>query len=318
MFITDIKQEKEMDWTEIKITVNADDVDRAGDIAQMVVPYGIYIEDYRTLEQEAWEIAGIDLIDEDLLAKDRTKGIVHIYISPEENPAEAVSFLTERYSAEGIDAEIDRTACKNEDWENNWKKYFKPMPIGERLLIRPVWEQEYDAGSRAVLHLEPGLAFGSGTHDTTRLCLETLEKYANPGKTVLDIGCGSGILSVASLLLGADKAVGVDIDALAVKTARENGRTNGFDEPRFTVLQGSTTDKVTGRYDIIVANIVADIIINLCRDVKNFMNPGAVFITSGIIVPREDDVLRAFEENGLAVKARHESGGWLCFEAVVK
>ena len=307
-----------MDWTEIKITVNADDVDRAGDIAQMVVPYGIYIEDYRTLEQEAWEIAGIDLIDEDLLAKDRTKGIVHIYISPEENPAEAVSFLTERYSAEGIDAEIDRTACKNEDWENNWKKYFKPMPIGERLLIRPVWEQEYDAGNRAVLHLEPGLAFGSGTHDTTRLCLETLEKYANPGKTVLDIGCGSGILSVASLLLGADKAVGVDIDALAVKTARENGRTNGFDEPRFTVLQGSTTDKVTGRYDIIVANIVADIIINLCRDVKNFMNPGAVFITSGIIVPREDDVLRAFEENGLAVKARHESGGWLCFEAVVK
>ncbi len=318
MFITDIKQEKEMDWTEIKITVNADDVDRAGDIAQMVVPYGIYIEDYRTLEQEAWEIAGIDLIDEDLLAKDRTKGIVHIYISPEENPAEAVSFLTERYSAEGIDAEIDRTACKNEDWENNWKKYFKPMPIGERLLIRPVWEQEYDAGNRAVLHLEPGLAFGSGTHDTTRLCLETLEKYANPGKTVLDIGCGSGILSVASLLLGADKALGVDIDALAVKTARENGRTNGFDEPRFTVLQGSTTDKVTGRYDIIVANIVADIIINLCRDVKNFMNPGAVFITSGIIVPREDDVLRAFEENGLAVKARHESGGWLCFEAVVK
>ena len=307
-----------MDWTEIKITVNADDVDRAGDIAQMVVPYGIYIEDYRTLEQEAWEIAGIDLIDEDLLAKDRTKGIVHIYISPEENPAEAVSFLTERYTAEGIDAEIDRTACKNEDWENNWKKYFKPMPIGERLLIRPVWEQEYDAGNRAVLHLEPGLAFGSGTHDTTRLCLETLEKYANPGKTVLDIGCGSGILSVASLLLGADKALGVDIDALAVKTARENGRTNGFDEPRFTVLQGSTTDKVTGRYDIIVANIVADIIINLCRDVKNFMNPGAVFITSGIIVPREDDVLRAFEENGLAVKARHESGGWLCFEAVVK
>lgn len=192
------------------------------------------------------------------------------------------------------------------------------MPIGERLLIRPVWEQEYDAGNRAVLHLEPGLAFGSGTHDTTRLCLETLEKYANPGKTVLDIGCGSGILSVASLLLGSDKALGVDIDALAVKTARENGRTNGFDEPRFTVLQGSTTDKVTGRYDIIVANIVADIIINLCRDVKNFMNPGAVFITSGIIVPREDDVLRAFEENGLAVKARHESGGWLCFEAVVK
>ena len=108
-----------MDWTEIKITVNADDVDRAGDIAQMVVPYGIYIEDYRNLEQEAWEIARIDLIDEDLLAKDRTKGVVHIYISPEENPAEAVSFLTERLTAEGIANEIDESVCKNADWENN-------------------------------------------------------------------------------------------------------------------------------------------------------------------------------------------------------
>ena len=307
-----------MDWTEIKITVNADDVDRAGDIAQMVVPYGIYIEDYRNLEQEAWEIARIDLIDEDLLAKDRTKGVVHIYISPEENPAEAVSFLTERLTAEGIANEIDESVCKNDDWENNWKKYFKPMPVGEKLLIRPIWEQEYDAGERAVLHLEPGLAFGSGTHDTTRLCLETLEKYAAPGKSVLDIGCGSGILSVACLLLGADSALGVDIDALAVKTAKENGKTNGFSEPRFTVLQGSTTDKVTGKYDIIAANIVADIIINLCKDVKNYMNPDAVFITSGIIEPREDDVLRAFGENGLEVIARHESGGWLCFEARVK
>lgn len=304
-----------MDWTEIKITVNADDVDRAGDIAQMAVPYGIYIEDYRTLEQEAWEIARIDLIDEDLLAKDRSKGIVHIYISPEENPAEAVSFLRERYAAEGITNEIDESVCKNADWENNWKKYFKPMPVGERLLIRPIWEDEYDAGGRAVLHLEPGLAFGSGTHDTTRLCLETLEKYAYPGKSVLDVGCGSGILSVASLLLGADSAVGVDIDALAVKTAKENGITNGFEEPKFTVLQGSTTDKVTGKFDIIAANIVADIIIGLCKNVKDYMNPDAVFITSGIIEPREADVLAAFAANGLEVIARHESGGWLCFEA---
>ena len=307
-----------MDWTEIKITVNADDVDRAGDIAHMAVPYGIYIEDYRTLEEEAWQIARIDLIDEDLLAKDRTKGIVHIYISPEENPAEAVSFLSERLTAEGIAHELDEAVCKNADWENNWKKYFKPMPVGNRLLIRPIWEQEFDAGNRAVLHLEPGLAFGSGTHDTTRLCLESIENYAENGKTMLDIGCGSGILSVAGLLLGADSAVGVDIDALAVKTAKENGETNGFCEPQFTVLQGSMTDKVSGKFDIIAANIVADIIVMLCENVKNYMNPDAVFITSGIIVPREDDVVAAFEKNGLEIIARHESGGWLCFETKVK
>ncbi len=306
------------DWTEIKITVPADDVDKAGDIAQMVVPYGIYIEDYRTLEQEAWEIARIDLIDEDLLAKDRTKGIVHIYISPEENPAEAVSFLRERFDAEGIKNEIDENSCKNADWENNWKKYFKPMPVGERLLIHPIWEEKYEAGNRAVIHLEPGLAFGSGTHDTTRQCLENIEKYAYPGKTMLDVGCGSGILSVSALLLGVDSAVGVDIDALAVKTARENGKTNGFEEPKYKVLQGSLTDKVTGKFDIIAANIVADIVITLCKDVKKFMNDGAVFITSGIIIPREQDVLNAFEENGLEVIERHESGGWLCFEAKAK
>ncbi len=307
-----------MDWTEIKITVNANDVDKAGDIASMAVPYGIYIEDYRTLEQEAWEIARIDLIDEDLLAKDRSKGIVHIYISPEENPNEAVSFLSERFTAEKIEHQIDESVCKNADWENNWKKYFKPMPVGEKLLIRPIWEEEFDAMGRAVLHLEPGLAFGSGTHDTTRLCLESLEKYAGDGKTVLDIGCGSGILSVACLLLGAESAVGVDIDALAVKTAKENGTTNGFDEPQYKVLQGSLTDKVSGKYDIIAANIVADIVAKLCDDVKNYMNPGAVFITSGIIEPRENDVLEAFEKNGLEVVERHESGGWLCFETKVK
>lgn len=305
------------DWTEIKITVDAAEVERAGDIAQMVVPYGIYIEDYRDLEQEAWEIAHIDLIDEALLQKDRSKGIVHIYISPEENPAEAVAYLAERLTAVGIAHEIDRSACKNEDWENNWKQYFKPIPVGDRLLIRPLWEQEYDAGDRAVLHLEPGLAFGSGTHDTTRLCLEALEQYAAPGKTMLDIGCGSGILSVAGLLLGVDSAVAVDIDALAVKTAQENGETNGFSAPRYTVLQGSLTDRVTGRYDIIAANIVADIIIKLCENVKDYLAPGGVLLTSGIILPREAEVLAAFAANGLQVLNRRESGGWLCFEVQV-
>ena len=306
------------DWTEIIITVNEDNVDLAGDIAQMVVPYGIYTEDYRFLEQETREIANIDLIDEELLAKDRSIGKVHIYISPEENPAEAVSFLRERFQSEGIDYSIDESLCKNADWENNWKKYFKPMPVGERLLIHPIWEQEYEAGGRAVIHLEPGLAFGSGTHDTTRLCLETIEKYAYPGKTMLDVGCGSGILSVSALLLGADSAVAVDIDPLAVKTAKENGKNNGFDEPVYKVLQGSLTDKVTGRYDIIAANIVADIVILLCSDVKSFMKEDAVFITSGIIEQREQDVLAAFEKNGLKVIERHESGGWLCFEAKAK
>lgn len=307
-----------MDWTEVKINVSAKDVDKAGDIAQMVVPYGIYIEDYSDLEEAAWEIAHIDLIDEDLLKKDRDKAVVHIYISPEENPAEAVAFLSERYNAEKIEHEIDLSVCRNQDWENNWKEYFKPMPVGEKLLIRPVWEDEYDADGRTVLSIEPGLAFGSGGHDTTRLCLETLEKHITPDIELLDIGCGSGILGIAGLLLGAKSATGVDIDALAVKTARENGDINGFAEPKFTVFEGNLTDKVTGKYDVVVANIVADIIVMFTQNVGKFLKEDGIYITSGIIDTREQDVLDAFEKYGFEVVGRHESCGWLCFETKLK
>lgn len=300
-------------WTEVKIAVNAADVDTAADIAMMVVPYGIYIEDYRDLEQQAKEIAHIDLIDEDLLKKDRTKAFVHVYISPEENPLEAVAYLGERLQASGIGYEIDQNACYKEEWENNWKQYFHTMEIGDRLVIKPKWEDYDNQGGRKVLSIEPGLAFGSGTHETTRLCLETLEPYITPDSTVLDIGCGSGILSIAALLLGAKRATGVDIDPLAVKTARENGLENGFSAPQYEVLCGNLATDVKGKFDVVVANIVADVIILFCKDVGRFLNDGGVFITSGIIDTREQDVLDAFGQYGFTVTARHTKNGWVCF-----
>ena len=216
-----------MEWTEINISVLPQDADKAGDIAQMVVPYGIYIEDYTGLEEQVQEIAHIDLIDEELLQKDRSRAIIHVYISPEENPAEAIAFLSERYTAEGIDHKIETKGCEEEDWLNNWRQYFHPTPIGEKLLIRPTWRDNYDPGERIVLNIDPGLAFGTGNHETTRLCLETLEKYIHGGEKMLDVGCGSGILAIAGLLLGAKEALGVDIDQMAVKTAEENAQING-------------------------------------------------------------------------------------------
>ena len=165
------------DWTELQVTIPAADTDRAGDIAQMVVPYGIYIEDYSHLEEEAMEIAHIDLIDEDLLKKDRTKSIIHVYISPEENPAEAISFLKERFEAVGIENTITAANCAEEDWINNWKKYFKPIPVGNRLLVRPMWEDEYEAGDRVVLHLEPGLAFGTASVNALSFWLVKKTRY---------------------------------------------------------------------------------------------------------------------------------------------
>lgn len=306
----EVTQEK---WTEITVTVDTKDIETAGNIANMVVPYGIYIEDYSALEEETMEIAHIDLIEASLLQKDRTKGIIHIYISPEENPAEAVSFLEERLQSAGIAYTLGTDLCAMEDWVNNWKKYFHPMPVGDKLLIRPTWEDADPTDGRKVLHIEPGLAFGTGSHPTTRLCLETLEKVVTPGATVLDIGCGSGILSIAALLLGAQTAFGVDIDKLAVKTANANALENGFGADRFVAVEGNLSDNVSGQYDIIVANIVADIIMQFNPQVAQFLKPGGTYITGGIIDVREDEVLASFAANGFTVQQRFEDKGWLVF-----
>lgn len=299
-------------WTEIKITVPVERVDEAGAIASMTVPYGIYIEDYSNLEEEAMEIAKIDLIDEELLKKDRTKGIVHIYISPEENPQEAVSFISDRLHAENISFEIDLGNCAREDWENNWKQYFKPIKVGKKLLIRPAWIDDYDADDRCVLTLEPGVAFGTGTHETTRLCMEALEEHICPGMDMLDVGCGSGILSVAGMLLGAKSATGVDIDRLAVKVAVENGKLNGLSEPSFHMLHGNLTDRISGKYQIVTANIVADAIIMLTPSVIPFLDKEAVYIVSGIIDTREDEVHACLIENGFDITERKTESGWVC------
>lgn len=305
-----------MDWTEITVTVPSRDIETAGNIAQMTVPYGIYIEDYSELEAEVMEIANIDLIDEELLKKDREHGIIHIYISPEENPAEAVSFIRERLGAENISYEISSGSCDVESCLVSWRKYFNPIPVGEKILIRPIWRDDYEAGSRVVLNLEPGLAFGTGTHETTRLCLQALEKYVKPGAKMLDVGCGSGILSVAGLLLGAESAIGIDIDEMAVKSSRENAKLNNV-EDRYTGIKGNLADEVEGTFDVITANIVADAIIMLSADIEKLMDKNTVYIMSGIIDTRLDDVLNSLPHN-MTVFEQYEEKGWLCLAARLK
>ena len=296
-------------WTEIKIEVNSADIDKASDIANVVVPYGIYIEDYTNLEQTVEEIAHIDLIDEELLKKDRSKAYVHIYLEPDVSPAEAVAFLSGRYDNEGIKHKIELSDCAEEDWRNNWKKYFSPLDVGSKLTIVPSWYENYDTNGRIALNIDPGLAFGTGGHETTRLCLEMCEKYMKPGDTVLDVGCGSGILGIAALLTGASKAVGVDIDELAVKTAKENAELNGVAD-KFTSIHGSFTDKVEGKFDIVLANIVADAIIFLSKGVRGFMKDDAVYIMSGIIDTRADEVKQEVSKY-FDIIEEHLDGGWI-------
>ncbi|MBQ3417079.1 MAG: 50S ribosomal protein L11 methyltransferase [Ruminococcus sp.] len=300
-----------MDWTEIKIEISAKDVDTASAIANMTVPYGIYIEDYSALEDEVLEIAHIDLIDEDLLAQDRDKAKIHIYIDPEDNVDEAVIFLREHLTAAGISHTIDRNDVKEDDWLNNWRKFFQPMKVGEKLLINPSWYEDTDPEGRAVLNIDPGLAFGTGKHETTRLCLELLEKYLKDGDRVLDVGCGSGILGIASVLLGASYAFGVDIDEMAVKTANENAAVNKADD-KFVAVCGDLTEKVEGKYNIVVANIVADAIILLSESVSEFMNADSVYIVSGIIDVRADDVKEAVSDRFTIIEEKTD-GGWYAF-----
>jgi len=310
------------DYTELTLRVSASDIDPAQSIALMAAPYGIYVEDYTDLENGARQIARSDLIDGELLAKDRAQAVIHVYLSAQDHLKEAAAWLTQRLSAENIPHTIETLVCRSEDWENNWKAYFHPLPVGEKLLIQPVWEEPIDPQGRAVLLLEPGLAFGSGSHATTRLCMEALERAIAPGCAVLDVGCGSGILSIAAVLLGAGSCLGVDIDPMAVKTARENAILNTLRPPlaseggfQCDFVHGDLAAGVTGQYDVIVSNIVADAIISLAGQIQPHLKPGGIWISSGIIDTREADVLEALEANAFHVLDRREEEGWVCLAA---
>lgn len=299
-------------WCEICFTVSLDQVETACAIAAMAAPGGFYLEDYSDLEQGALEIAHIDLIDEDLLQKDREHAVLHLYVHPDQNPHEALDFLRARLQAAGVDAVPDTRNVSQEDWANNWKQYFHPLPIGERLVICPTWRPDPAEDGRLMLRIDPGMAFGTGGHETTRLVLETLEQLQPQGKTLLDIGTGSGILSIAACLYGAERAVGVDIDPMAVRTAVENGALNGLAEPRYTMITGNLADAISGKFDLITANIVADAIIALTPTAVKLMAEGAAYIVSGIIDTRAQQVEDALTEQGLEIFSRRQSSGWVC------
>lgn len=298
-----------MEWTDIQITVPARFADTAEAVATMVSNGGIYIEDYRDLEQQAWEIAHVDLIEQELLDKPRDIVKVHMYLAPDENPAEILPLFRERLDNSGIEYMLETSGVEQEDWQNAWKKYYHAMDIGNRLAIVPGWEQ-YET-DRTVITMDPGMAFGTGTHETTSLCLETLDSLVKGGERVLDIGTGSGILAIAALKLGAAVAEGVDIDPMCVRTAGENARRNGVQD-RFTVLVGDLSDKASGQYNIITANIVAAAILSLAPHVPALMAPGARFIASGIIDTRKDEVLTGLRAAGLEPVEVKEKRGWVC------
>ena len=296
-----------MQWIEASFRTHSQDIDALCEKLTELGADGLVIEDEadfrRFLEQnrQYW-----DYVDEELEARYRGVSRVKLYV---EDSPEGRSQLAAFTDGTGLEPETRVVA--EEDWAENWKQYYKPIEIGEKLLILPRWEPIPENPKRLLLRLDPGLAFGTGGHETTSLCMEALDERVTGGERVLDIGTGSGILAIAALKLGAAVAEGVDIDPVAVRTAGENAALNGVQD-KLTVLVGDLSDKASGKYDIITANIVANAILSLAPAVPGLMAEGATFIASGIIDSRKDEVIAGLEKAGLAVVEVKEKRGWEC------
>ncbi|MDY6314722.1 MAG: 50S ribosomal protein L11 methyltransferase [Clostridia bacterium] len=293
-----------MDWLKaVIVSENPDEVCDslyAMDIASVQIEDAGAFEDFLENNKKYW-----DYVDESLTMPPTPR--VSFYLENTEKSKKLLSEISKSFDTLTVEKVCD------EDWANNWKEYYKPLHIGKSVVIRPVWEEYAEKPGEKVITLDPGAAFGTGSHETTSMCIELLEEAVGEGARVLDVGCGSGILSVASCVLGAKNVTAVDIDEFAVKTAAGNAELNGIGADKFTAVQGSLTDNVSGKFDVIVANIVADVIISLCRDVGDFLEDCGAFICSGIIDDRVCDVKNAFAENGFVIEKAMHKKEWNAF-----
>ena len=315
-----------MKWNKYRISTTTEAVDLISyTLAEMGIE-GIEIEDKVPLSEEDKEKMFIDLLPD--LDEDDGTAFVSFYIEPEKDHDSTLEevLAAVKELADFVDigeATIEKTQTEDIDWMNNWKKYWKPFYVDEHIMIKPTWETVEDvADDTLVVEIDPGTAFGTGTHHTTRLCITQVNKFIQKDMDVLDVGCGSGILSIIALLLGAKAATATDLDILAVNATLENAEVNGIKPEVYTVLQGNViTDEAfrhqvgENKFDMVVANIFAEIIIPLSDVVKEMMKPGALFITSGIIDEREEDVREALIRNGFEIMEVTHSGGWVSFTA---
>lgn len=272
-----------------------------------------------------------DEVDEALKAERRGVTRATFYVTADEEGRCRLDEITaglegfrSRTPQEAGTLAVSTRTLQEEDWANNWKRYYSPFPVGQRLYVVPEWMRgEAVPEGRTPLYLNPGLIFGTGSHGTTRLCLEGVERYVRPGDRVLDLGTGSGILAIAALRLGAASAVGCDIDPKATAVAAENAAFNGIG-PELRVYTGNVIGdrdlqaRLAGRYQLVLANIVADVILPLCPLVGDYLAEGSLFLTSGILEGRADEVADALTANGFAVLERRERDGWVSFTAARK
>jgi ribosomal protein L11 methyltransferase len=294
-------------WTKLTAVGKTCDLDSIVAVMSML-DNGLMIEDYSD-----FSLNGMygDLVDDSILNADRDTVKVSLFVPEEKNLLEYTDHLKERFSALSIDAALEVEGMNEEDWAESWKQYYKPIPLG-RVTIVPAWESYEAKEGEIIIKMDPGMAFGTGTHETTRLVMKIMQDEMKAGDRVLDVGTGSGILSICASKLGACHVNAYDIDPVAVKIAKENAESDGCDNITVGVsdlLRG--VDLSGGRYDFCVANIVADIIIRMMPDIGNYLTEDAPLILSGIISARADEVIESVRENGFAVVREEKENDWV-------
>lgn len=309
-------------WIEVRVITKSEALEPISGIFYSLDCKGVAIEDPNDIlgrEQGplTWDFADINVLEH--------KGkvaVVKAYFAEEDNIAEVLSYVNDRINElkeMGLDlgdAKVEHEKMHEEDWANTWKQYYKPSKVGEKIVVKPIWEEYSAKEGELVVDLDPGMAFGTGTHETTRMCIQALERYVEKESTVFDVGCGSGILAIAAAKLGANLAVGVDLDPVAVESSKENVEYNKLDN--IEILHGNLVEVIDGKADIVVANILAEIICILTDDVKRVLKDGGVFITSGIIHDRVDMVCEKLESTGFEVVEKNRDGEWNCIVAKLK
>lgn len=309
-------------WIEVRVITKSEALEPISGIFYSLDCKGVAIEDPEDIlgrEQGplTWDFADINVLEH--------KGkvaVVKAYFAEEDNIEEILGYVNEKLvelKEMGIDlgeAKVEHEKMYEEDWANTWKQYYKPSKVGEKIVVKPIWEEYEQKEGELVVNLDPGMAFGTGTHETTRMCIQALEKYVKEESTVFDVGCGSGILAIAAAKLGAKLAVGVDLDPVAVESSIENVGYNNLNN--IEILHGNLVEVIDGKSDIVVANILAEIICILTDDVKRVMKDGGVFITSGIIHDRVDMVCEKLEATGFEVIEKNRDGEWNCIVAKLK
>ena len=311
-------------WIEVTIKTTTEAVEPITNILYEQGAGGAVIEDPKDFLFQKKNELDWDYVEEEVFKKNEEDDVlIKTYVSEEKNVMEFVEIIKQKVLGLkdfGIDigeGGVSLDQVNEADWANAWKAYYKPTKVGQRVVVKPTWEDYAMQEGDLIIELDPGMAFGTGTHETTSMCIRELEKYVNKDSKVFDIGCGSGILAIAAAKLGAKEVVAVDLDEVAVKVAKENVLENKV-EKSVSVMHGNLTDVIKDKADVIVANIIADIIKILAKDVQNFMKEDAIFISSGIILDKVEEVKESLIENGFEIVEVQKLGEWSAIVSKLK